>query len=269
MLACWPPGPPDALNDTTSSRRGMRTPRETGRSSSAIRRCSRARQVRPSQFEQTRTRSRFAGRFSGPPSPTRSRTPMTAGTRFDGRTALVTGAASGIGRATALRLGADGASVGCLDLSDGADQTVGRHRRRRRPGRRRTGQRERPRQRGEGRRRGRGRVRTDPHPRQRGRRAPLRHHARVERRGLRPPDRRQPQGPVPHGPRRDPVDARQRRRRHHHGRQLRRRVRPGVHAGLRGVEGRRRHARAGPSPGSTRSSGSARTPSPPAASRPP
>ena len=49
---------------------------------------------------------------------------MTAGTRFDGRTALVTGAASGIGRATALRLGADGASVGCLDLSDGADQTA-------------------------------------------------------------------------------------------------------------------------------------------------
>ena len=36
----------------------------------------------------------------------------------------MTGAASGIGRATALRLAADGASVGCIDLADGVDQTV-------------------------------------------------------------------------------------------------------------------------------------------------
>jgi len=48
---------------------------------------------------------------------------MTA-TRFEGRTAIVTGAASGIGRATALRLAADGAKVGCVDLADAVDETV-------------------------------------------------------------------------------------------------------------------------------------------------
>jgi len=40
--------------------------------------------------------------------------------RFEGKTAIVTGAASGIGRATALRLAAEGAAVACLDVTTGA-----------------------------------------------------------------------------------------------------------------------------------------------------
>jgi meso-butanediol dehydrogenase/(S,S)-butanediol dehydrogenase/diacetyl reductase len=45
--------------------------------------------------------------------------------RFTGRTAIVTGAAAGIGRAVALRLGAEGAAVACLDIDgDAAARTA-------------------------------------------------------------------------------------------------------------------------------------------------
>ncbi len=45
--------------------------------------------------------------------------------RFVGRTAIVTGAASGLGRATALRLGSEGAAVACLDVvREAAEETA-------------------------------------------------------------------------------------------------------------------------------------------------
>ena len=46
--------------------------------------------------------------------------------RFEGRTVIVTGAGSGLGRATSVRLADEGAAVGCLDLVESACQeTVG------------------------------------------------------------------------------------------------------------------------------------------------
>jgi len=45
-------------------------------------------------------------------------------TRFDGTVAVVTGAAGGIGRATAERLAADGAKVACVDLAPGVADTA-------------------------------------------------------------------------------------------------------------------------------------------------
>ncbi|HEX4395798.1 MAG TPA: SDR family NAD(P)-dependent oxidoreductase, partial [Mycobacterium sp.] len=44
--------------------------------------------------------------------------------RFEQKTAVVTGAASGIGRAAALRLAAEGARLACLDVDEaGAERT--------------------------------------------------------------------------------------------------------------------------------------------------
>ena len=49
---------------------------------------------------------------------------MKPESRFSGQTAVVTGAGSGLGRATAARLAAEGARVACLDLvPDGAEET--------------------------------------------------------------------------------------------------------------------------------------------------
>ena len=45
--------------------------------------------------------------------------------RFEGRTVIVTGAGSGIGRASAIRLASEGASVACLDVvPDNLDETA-------------------------------------------------------------------------------------------------------------------------------------------------
>ena len=45
--------------------------------------------------------------------------------RLDGKTALITGAASGIGRASAERMATEGAAIMCADIDgDGAEQTA-------------------------------------------------------------------------------------------------------------------------------------------------
>jgi NAD(P)-dependent dehydrogenase (short-subunit alcohol dehydrogenase family) len=67
----------------------------------------------------TQTRRRKGSRVSA------ERIPAPPPRRFEGKVALVTGAASGIGRATAIQFATEGAAVACLDIKKaGLDETL-------------------------------------------------------------------------------------------------------------------------------------------------
>ncbi|AUS80795.1 short-chain dehydrogenase [Actinoalloteichus sp. AHMU CJ021] len=67
--------------------------------------------------------TRAGGEPTPPPGPAGG-TPHAASSRFDGRTVIVTGAASGIGRATAARVLAEGGRVVAVDIAGGGLETL-------------------------------------------------------------------------------------------------------------------------------------------------
>ena len=122
--------------------------------------------------------------------------------RFDGRVAVVTGAARGIGFGTATRFAEEGASVAIIDLdeaaaAEAAGEAAGRRRREGDRHRlRRQRRRVRRRRRGPGRRG----ARRHPHPRQQRRHHPRQPALQDDRGRLGPGHGRAPQGRVPDDP---------------------------------------------------------------------
>ena len=168
------------------------------------------------------------------------------GDRLAGKVTIVTGAGSGIGRASAIRFAEEGARVTCVDIDREAVEETARRDRRGGLRRRRGRLRPRPGQGLHGRHRrtlGPARRRVQQRRRQHPGRLP-----RGPRRGHRPDDQRQRQGLHLRLPLRDPAHARAGRRladQHDLGQRPRRRAVPGD---LRHVQGRHRHALEGHRP---------------------